>query len=215
MMNKVIALAIVLFAAIAITACGGDEPAPAPAPEPVAPTPPPPPPAPELPEEEEGPEQAAPVETEAQVLDDAREILGGGDMQILGSKIGEVGCDEAEQKVTFTFENTGIYTWSLDQEIGFTTQGDVRNVKVFMNHRYEMNSGKDQYHPATSELMFGPNDKFSDNCGGVTELAPGEAATCTLLPVPLNEGSGSNDLTGVNYILIDSPSVDDLIEFTC
>ncbi len=220
-MKKQFTILAILALAVFITACGSDAQDTAPE-VPAAPT---------VPEPTENTQTGSdsesgsetdsetvnndPVEGEAQVIDKGSDKLGDGSKEELGSKINSVACNVEESRITFTFENTGEHTWSLDQEVGFAAGGDVKNVKVFMNHRYEMNANKDNFHPVTGELMFGPNELFSENCGGVTELAPGDSVTCTLSPVPLNRGSGSEGLSSVNYILIDSPSIDDLIEFTC
>lgn len=213
-MKQIFVMAIVFALAFTVGACSNTEPTEPAIPEPVVPAVPDVPVIPAEPTGTDDVVDAAPVEGEAVVIDTS-DHLGGGSSEALGSKIEGVACSKEENKVTFSFSNAGESTWSLDQTVGFGASGDLKNVKVFMNHRYEMNSGRTQFHPETREVMFGPNTKFSDNCGGVTELAPGETVECTLYPVPLNEGSGSSDLNSVNYILIDSPNIDDLIEFTC
>jgi len=217
-MKKQFTILAILALAVFMTACGGSE-------QDTAPEVPPAPEVPQEPTETDSEDTGSSDEEQAEPSEPAtgentkvleREKLGAGAAPTHASKLEDVKCDLEESKVTFSFTNNGEYTWSLDQEIGFAPSGDVRNVKVFMNHRYEMNAnGRTDYHPITREPMFGPNELFSENCGGVTELAVGETATCTLTPVPLNSGTGSAGLSAVNYILIDSPGDDDLIEFTC
>lgn len=135
-------------------------------------------------------------------------------VQELASEVGDVMCDEDNMKITFTITNNGDVTWQLDQKVPFPAPADLKPVKVFVN-KYEVNSGSTQYHPDTREVMFGPNKLFSDNCGGVEELAPGRSVTCTIYPVKLNRGSGSEGLKDVNLIFIDSPGLDEYIEFIC
>lgn len=218
-MKKQFTILAVLVLAVFITACGGNDQDTAPEV----------PPAPETPEEPtdsqdttDGTDSGTDTETDVEGSDPATtgnilrdsENLGGDGDGLKGSKINSVACDLEERKITFTFENTGEHSWSIDQEVGFATGGDLKNVKIFMNHRYEMN-GNQQYYTDSGDLMFGPNERFSDNCGGVTELATGDTATCTVYPVPLNRGTGSEGLNSVNNIMIDSPNVDEVIEFTC
>lgn len=215
-MKKFYITAIVLVLAAMLTACGGNtdtEPT-----VPTTPTVPDTPPAPEPIVDDSSDDMAdtqneAPVEGNANVLDKSTTALGEGTQAELGSKVAEVACDPDARKITFTIDNVGLKTWSLDQNAGFTDT-ELKNVKIFING-YEANRGSPQYHPDTGDVMFGPNELFSDNCGGVTEIAPGESVSCTLSPIKLNRGTGSNDLRAVNEIWIDSPSVDDYIEFTC
>lgn len=218
-MKKQFTILAVLVLAVFITACGGSEQDTAPEV----------PPAPETPEEPtdsqdtDGTDTETDTETDVEgsdpattgnILEDS-ENLGGDGEGLKGSKINSVACDLEEQKITFTFENTGDYAWSLDQEVGFAAGGDLSNVKIFLNHRYEMNGQQTYFMPETGTEMFGPNEKFSDNCGGVTEVEVGDTVTCTLYPVPLNKGTGTQGLNSVNNILISSPNVDEVIEFTC
>jgi len=212
-MKAIFVTALLLALVFTLGACSKEEPATPAAPAtPVVPAAPAAPPAPDV--QEESGEVAAPVEGDANVLDSGSDALSNGAMQDFGSKVAGVACDSEKNKITFTLNNAGENTWSLAQDVGFTEVSDRKNVKIFING-FEANRGTPQYHPQTRELMFGPSKVFTDNCGGVTDVAPGESVTCTLVPVKLNIGTGSTSLKEVNEIWTDSPSVDEYIEFTC
>lgn len=216
-MRNYMVIAVVLGLALMLAACGSAK-------TPTEPTAPTPPVAPAEPTAPVAPEDTVvvddntvtpeAVEGDANVLENTGDILGGGEMQDLGSKVTGVACDLEANKITFTLKNIGLATWQLDQDVPFPAPKDLKPVKIFING-YEANRGSPQYHPDTKERMFGPNELFSENCGGEAELAVGESVECTLYPVKLNRGTGSNDLKAVNGIFIDSPSIDDYIEFTC
>lgn len=215
MMKNIFVTTILLSVVLFVSACSSEELTEPTVPDTVPETPEVPDEPVQMDDETSDDTTADPVEGDANIINAPSEQLGGGSDEALGSEFEDVACSMDERKITFTFKNVGQYTWSLDQEVGFGAGGDVRNIKVFLNHRYEMNANRVNYHPETGEVMFGPNELFSDNCGGVKELEVGESATCTLYPVPLNIGAGSTSQNGVNYIVIDSPAIDDIIRFQC
>lgn len=222
-MKKIFMALTILTLGVLLIACV-QEPAPR---APSTPPPPnPPPPAPVMPDMDDTMDDtmmddtmmdddmmAEPVEGEAEIVDDGSDILAAEDTADMGSKLEGVACDPDENKITFTVTNVGLLDWDLDQNAPFVSN-EVKNVKIFING-YEANRGSTQYHPDTREPMFGPNELFSENCGGQNILSPGDSVECTLYPVKLNRGTGSDSLNAVNLIHVDSPSVDDMIEFTC
>ncbi len=151
---------------------------------------------------------------EKEFLDDETDVFKGEESQEVKSDITSLNCDKEEKKLTFTIKNKGDSTWQLNQNVPFPAPKGLSAVKIFINN-YEANSGKKQYHPDTREVMFGPNEEFSENCGGTVKLEPGETTTCTLYPVKLNRGTGSEGMKNVNQIEIDSPGYDKTKEFIC
>lgn len=130
----------------------------------------------------------------------------------LGEKtaLDEVICDSAAKSVTFSFKNTDTRDWELNQNVPWPAPADLAPVRVYINS-YEVN-GRNPY-IKEGVRQFGPAEKFSDNCGGVQRLAPGDSVTCTLTPVPLKE---ANDLiAGKNEILVHAPTSKQTIQFIC
>ncbi len=174
-------IGFVLFVALVllIAACGQTPTAPqdvknAP---PATLPPPPPPPAPA--------EKTTPTsEPEATILNDSANVFAGEKSLPVDGGLKAISCDAEARRLTFTIVNQDDKTWSLDQEVGFSGSQDTVNLKVFIN-KEEANSKSPRY--ADGERLFGPEHPFSENCGGVTMLAPGEEVTCTLEPVPLKE----------------------------
>lgn len=212
-MKKIFVLMLVLSLSLLVFACKKAPEVPE-KPVELPPTPTQPPVQPPVEEEEE-----------EEVIPPAEQVIGEvkpgtekvwGEVEIpKAPKIGEAFCDLANNKITFTFQNNGDYDWSLDQDLSFPPPSGLREIRVFVNG-YEANNEMKLFHPDTGEPMFGPNEKFSDNCGGVKILKPGEVVTCTLTGVKLNRGTGSEGLKKVNEVWIDSPAVDDTyIWFKC
>ncbi len=120
----------------------------------------------------------------------------------------DISCDAAERRLSFTIVNTGDQRWQLDQDVGFPPPVDLVSGKVFVNN-YEVNRRQaSQFKDGVK--LFGPNEKFSENCGGVEVLAPGEEASCTIYPVPLKSADA-----GVNRIWLDVPGDIEYVSFTC
>jgi hypothetical protein len=122
----------------------------------------------------------------------------------------EIKCDPGTRTVTFTLRNDDTRTWEMDQQLGWNPSKDKVNIHVSINS-YEVNA-RNQYID-NGIKYFGPNWPFSANCGGVKELAPGSAATCTLQPVPLKNATSLTG--GLNEIFIKTPTSDRIVQFTC
>jgi len=167
---------------------------------------PPPPPPP-------GPIQkapAAPSPASATVLNDSTDVFAGEKSAKVDGGFKGISCDAAKRELSFTIVNTGDKTWSLDQEIGFSGSMDTVNLKVFINNE-EANAKSPRY--ADGKRLFGPNEKFSGNCGGVTMLAPGEEATCSLAPVPLKQ---ADEFANKNQLWLSIPGGNiKHVAFTC
>lgn len=124
--------------------------------------------------------------------------------------INSVECDLAEKKISFRFRNDDTKNWQMNGQVPFPAPQDLAPVRVYINS-YEVN-GRNPY-LKDGVRQFGPEELFSDNCGGVEILEPGEDVTCTLQPVPLK---AANEFTaGKNEILINSPTSKNIIQFTC
>jgi len=125
-------------------------------------------------------------------------------------KIDDVLCDKETKTITFRFKNEDTKSWQMNQQVPFPSPKDLEPVRIFINS-YEANNRNGYLREGVR--YFGPEETFSDNCGGVEVLAPGADVTCTLTPVPLKS---ANDLTvGKNNIFVDSPTSHHIIEFLC
>jgi hypothetical protein len=124
--------------------------------------------------------------------------------------VDSVRCDSETRTITFRFSNNDTRRWQMNQKVGWDSPRDLAAVRVFVNS-YEVN-GRNQY-IVNGEKYFGPNWPFSENCGGVEELAPGEDVTCTLSPVSLKAANAVS--AGKNEIFIDSPTSHHIIQFLC
>jgi len=91
-------------------------------------------------------------------------------------------CDKTARTLRFTFTNTGDDKWAFTP-LPFPPPRGVLDVNVYVNN-YELTKLSPYFDPETDERFFGPGDSFEENCG-VTELSPGESATCDLTKVPL------------------------------
>jgi hypothetical protein len=170
------------------------------------------PPAPVAPVQEEAPVQEA--QAPADNGEGAKAIVSGTD-KTYGTvntssvlKIDDVTCDKDKRSITFRFANNDAKDWQMNQEVGWadTTAAPVR---VFVNG-YEANG---KVYMQNGERYFGPEETFSDNCGGIEVLKPGQDITCTIYPVPLKTATALS--AGTNEIFIDSPTSHHKIQFTC
>jgi hypothetical protein len=124
--------------------------------------------------------------------------------------VDEVRCIKDDQKIMFRFRNDDTKDWQLNQEVPFPAPKDLAAIHVLVNS-YEVN-GRNPY-IKDGVRQFGPGERFSDNCGGVEVLEPGDAVTCTLYPVPLKEENSY--AAGKNEIFVNSPTNKHIIQFTC
>jgi len=200
-MRKLIVLLAVL--AIIIVACGNKEQTTASVPQ--------------LPAEQQDENEPAPPPVqnapEATVVEDKVGAITGGEQKIPpAADVTDVKCTTDGRTLTFTLNNRGEKTWILFGTMPFPAPADQVKAKVFVNN-YEANR-KDKYTEATTGLkLFGPEATFPENCGGVTELKPGESATCTLAPVPLVQ---EDQYSNKNRVWVDAGYGDaEHITFTC
>jgi hypothetical protein len=148
------------------------------------------------------------LEGDAQVVESGTEkILGETEIKL---NVDEVRCFKDEQKVMFSFRNDDTKNWQMNQQVPFPTPKDLGAVRVYINS-YEVN-GRNPY-LREGVRQFGPEERFSDNCGGVEVLESGSSVTCTLYPVPLKEANAY--AAGKNEILVHSPTNQHTIQFTC
>lgn len=202
MKNPMVIIAV--LALFFLAACAPQEPA---APQlPVGETPPEP-----LPDAPAFPSDAAPAQEDVQEIDDALD-------QAFGPRDGEqvitvddVRCDAATRTVTFRFRNLDTRSWQLNQQVPFPAPKDLAGVRVTLNS-YEMNGIRKPLDPSGVEL-FGPNAKFSDNCGGIEVLAPGEEAVCTVSPVVLK--AQTTVAQGANELIVSGVGKDGNVRFAC
>jgi hypothetical protein len=147
---------------------------------------------------------------EAEIVDNPADIFSGDSRRDVIGGVADISCDVVSRSLTFTLVNIGEKIWDLDQTIGFGGDSEKINLQIFINNE-EANSGTPRYD--AGERLFGPSETFSENCGGVTELAPGKEVECTTFPVPLNdEDAYSNS----NRIWLDLPGGDvEYVTFTC
>ena len=125
---------------------------------------------------------------------------------------GDVVCDKTAKTLSFRFRNVGTdVSWRLDQNLPFPAPKGIAAVKILVNH-YEANKRGAKY-MENGETLFGPNEKFVDNCGGIEVLAPGEEATCSFTNVPFVDGT--EIAAGVNEIYVDTPGQGGRVRFTC
>ncbi len=99
----------------------------------------------------------------------------------------------------------------MDQDIPFPPPVDIVPLRIFVNN-FEANGHQPYYDRDTYERLFGPNEKFSDNCGGVDVLKVGEIASCTLQPVKLVSEA---DFQNTNRLFIDTPGIEVVFNFQC
>ncbi len=180
-----LALGLALMAAACSTQTGTQYPAP-PAPAVTPPVPTQPTATPSGPTETALP--AEPAAPQAQTVKDAAAILNGNTSSGSDGTITDIRCNAEEKTLTFTLNNIGTKTWQLYGLVPFPAPQGLVQAKVFINN-YQANSAQPNYDPSTGQPYFGPNAKFSDDCGGVDKLAPGESATCSLTNVPLKAQS--------------------------
>jgi|GEM_PF-2380987 len=203
-------LVIVIIAMLLFTACTTQT---APTDVKDASLPPPPPPPVNVEPTQPTTQSQTQAQTDVEVLPTSDELLGSTVTTPVTGTISDIKCNFAERKLTFTITNGAEdQTWSLDQDIGFPPPPDMAAVKIFLNN-YEMNRLSGPYlDTQTGERLFGPNERFSDNCGGIAMLSPGESATCTLYPVPLID---EDVLVMGNYLRVSGPQNVPAISFKC
>jgi len=197
---------MILCLGLVLTACAQQQPAPADnydqnaIPEDLPPPPPPPVIHNDTPASSGG---------DAQVLDNPTDVFSGeAGVTVGGFK--DIRCDAAAQRLSFTIVNTGSQNWQLDQMVGFPPPADLVPGKVFVNN-YEVNRRRGSQFK-DGQKLFGPNEKFSKNCGGVEVLAPGEEVSCTIYPVPLRDPT---EYSSTNRIWLDVPGEIEYVSFTC
>jgi hypothetical protein len=160
-------------------------------------------------------EPTMPQQAEQPTTDEGAQAIVSGSDKAFGTvnttsvlKIDDVKCDREQRSITFRFENNDAKNWQMNQQVGW---GDtsVAPVRIFVNG-YEANG---KVYMQNGERYFGPKELFSDNCGGIEVLKPGNDVTCTIYPVPLKTATALS--SGANEIFIDSPTSHHKIQFTC
>lgn len=101
--------------------------------------------------------------------------------------ISTIMCDPATRKLTFTINNPTKLTWNLDRDLPWPTPKGMTVVALSMN---SLDINVRPQRTFNDEVMYGPKSPFSENCDGEPLLAPGEATTCTIYPVPLRTTEG-------------------------
>ena len=132
--------------------------------------------------------------------------LGGDSSVVRVSAIEDVVCDVATNTLSFTLINRGFRVWSLNQRAAPDDQESV-NIQVYLNG-LQVNSRDQQTHPETSEVLFGPHSRFSENCGSQQIVRPSASVRCELSPVLLQE-------TNVLRVQTHHADPDDQIRFRC
>ncbi len=204
-MRKLCVVILCLAVLFAVVACGQETEPEDTVDVPADLPPPPPPPAAVEEPEDTGLDEAEPVE------EAAGEILGGEDTREHVLAIEDVRCTAEGRKLSFTLTNMDDQEWQMNQEVPFPPPIGMAALKFFVNN-YEANGHKTYYDVDTGDAYFGPNERFSDNCGGVEVLAPGESTTCSLEPVPLKQ---EDQFQNKNHLFIDTPGIEEVYSFTC
>ncbi|NJL44153.1 MAG: hypothetical protein HC945_02450 [Nitrosarchaeum sp.] len=144
--------------------------------------------------------QDAPDEEVAPVQEDEGVIIAD-DVVVLSAT-----CDGASSTLSFTLRNpTKEWVWLLDpaaKPSAFVQYKDRADPIVLLFNDYQVN-GKSR--PMVGgQLLFGPQEGFAANCGGVRALEPGEAVSCVfspvkiLVPTRLSRGDNVLELTGTS-----------------
>ena len=178
--------------------------------------------APQLPADDELPAApAAPepiIDETAPATEEVTEISDGLD-GAFGPRVGDqvitvddVRCDKETATVTFRFRNLDTKSWQMNQDVPFPAPKDLAGVRVTLNS-YEVNGKKKPLDPVTGAELFGPEAKFSANCGGVEVLAPGEEAVCTVSPVLIKSETAISQ--GANELRINGVGKDGIARFSC
>jgi hypothetical protein len=162
-----------------------------------------------------------PPAVEPQMGDGAGAVVTGTDKtfgdvgKVTPLEIDQVSCERDTRTIRFRFKNDDTRIWNLDNNYGWSEPGVPKekvNVQVEVNS-YQVNGQRQPVDSLTQEMLFGPNWPFSNNCGGVQLLSPGEDVTCELSPVSLKD---ANQLAqGYNEIFIKTPTSKHIIQFTC
>lgn len=126
-------------------------------------------------------------------------------------KIDDVICNKEKKAIMFSIRNNDDQgrKWQLNNDVKWGDQTTI-GVHVLINS-YEVNSRSP--YVVDGLRYFGPNEKFSDNCGGVEVLNPGQTVTCTVYPVPLKESNVINQ--GLNEIFVKTYTSNHIIQFLC
>ncbi len=196
---------VAVFALLFLAACAPQEPV-----------------QPSLPEGHElppAPAEPEPIVEETQPASDEVVEINDGLDDAFGPRVGDqvitvddIRCDAETSTVTFRFRNLDTKSWQLDQNVPFPAPKDLGGVRVTLNS-YEVNGRQRPLSPTTGDELFGPEAKFSANCGGVEVLAPNEEAVCTVSPVLLK--SETAVAAGANEIRINGAGKDGLARFSC
>jgi len=152
----------------------------------------------------------APAEGGVTAPESGAQKVFGNTTEVSTLKIDDVLCDKATKKITFRFKNDDTKSWQVNQAVGFPAPKDLAPLRVFINS-YEANNPNGYLKDGVR--YFGPATKFSDNCGGVEVMKPGDDITCTLTPIPLK--SATTLSAGTNTIFVDTPTSHHIIEFLC
>lgn len=126
-------------------------------------------------------------------------------------ELSHVRCNGEKSKLTFTIKNNGDREWQVNQEVPFPPPKEVGPLKLFLNN-YEMNGLGKVYYAPTGERYFYSSDTFSDACGGVELLTPGEEMTCTVSPIPL---ASSETFQQKHTLFVSTPDGQTSFSFLC
>jgi len=196
-MKYLLAILAAILVACAPTAETTPEPVVVPPPEPVEPEP-----------VEEVMEDSAMMEDSEEVESGLDKAFGEADTaQII--TVDDVICDSEQNALQFRFRNLGDVNWELNQNVPFPPPKDLTSVRILINN-YEAN-GRGAF--VQGVRQFGPEEKFSENCGGIEILAPGDEASCFLQPVPLRDENALG--AAVNEISLNTAGTDGTVRFTC
>jgi hypothetical protein len=128
--------------------------------------------------------QAPPSTPPATILNDTTKVFGGEKKTNATGSITDIYCNATARRLTFTITNNDQRNWQLDQDVPFPPPPGLVAATVIFNNA-QVNGKFKTIDIVTNTNFFGPNEKFSQNCGGVAQLNPGQSATCTISPVPL------------------------------
>jgi hypothetical protein len=156
--------------------------------------------------------QESPPTPPATVLNDTTKVFAGEKRTNATGAITDIYCNATARQLTFTLTNNDQRSWQLDQDVPFPPpQGLVAATVIF--NGAQVNGKTKSIDPVTKGNFFGPNEKFSQNCGGVAQLDPGQSATCTLSPVPLKPATAYDNRNQL-FVRLPSESVP-VVTFVC
>ncbi len=162
-------------------------------------------------------EVVAPVPKKKAIIkqDGLTQALGDRNVQAKAEVINtkKIECDLDDKTLSFRIKNVEALSegrlWSLDLPVPNSAPQNTVGVQFFING-YFANSPIHNYY-MNSERMFGPTEKFSDNCNRA-RLRPRQRTTCSLTNVPLRSG---NQMNGYNTIFVNTPKNKMLFGFYC